>query len=398
MITVEEAERIILDEIKNFGTEEIHFTKAAGRVLAENIYADRDLPPFDRITVDGAAIAFTAWEKGLRHFSIIATQAAGDTPVPITNENECIEVMTGSGLPQGTDTIIRYEDIEINGKNVFIKIDQVSKGQNLHYQGKDKQKGDLIAERDHRITPAVLQVAVSAGKEFIAVYKTPKTVIISSGNELVEVNETPAPFQVRRSNNHTIKAILQKECIEADMLYIPDDADITKKEIENCLQQYDVILISGGISMGKFDYVPAALEDCGVKKLFHKVQQRPGKPFWFGRHGNGVLVFAFPGNPVSVFMCVHRYFMPWLQASLGVKKTEPEYALLAEDYSFMPPLQYFLQVKLFINKDAQLIAKPLTGNGSGDFANLIDTDAFMELPLERNQFYTGEVFRIWRFV
>jgi molybdopterin molybdotransferase len=149
--------------------------------------------------------------------------------------------------------------------------------------------------------------------------------------------------------------------------------------------------------MGKFDYIPQALEDLAVQPLFYKVQQRPGKPLWFGRHGSGTLVFALPGNPVSGFMCLHRYFLPWLRASLGVAPAALLYAVLDGDIDFPHPLQYFLQVKLCSNEQGQLLAKPIAGNGSGDFANLVDTDAFMELPKERNNFKKGEVYRIWRF-
>jgi molybdopterin molybdotransferase len=193
-----------------------------------------------------------------------------------------------------------------------------------------------------------------------------------------------------------MKAALKQYCIDANMLHIPDNAEITKQEIERSLQQYDIIILSGGVSEGKFDYIPKALEECGVKKLFHKVQQRPGKPFWFGKHDSGVLVFAFPGNPVSTFMCLHRYFIPWLEHSTGIIKKKT-HAMLAEDFTFNPALQYFLQVKLQMNERAQLVAKPIEGHGSGDFANLLDTDAFMELPLERNNFTKGEVFPVWSF-
>jgi molybdopterin molybdotransferase len=149
--------------------------------------------------------------------------------------------------------------------------------------------------------------------------------------------------------------------------------------------------------MGKFDYLPMALEESGVQKLFHKVQQRPGKPFWFGKHSNGTIVFAFPGNPVSTFMCLNRYFISWLKASLGLATSTPLYAVLASDFTFTPALQYFLQVALSVNENAQIIATPVKGNGSGDFANLVDSDAFMELPAERNNFMKGEVFRVWPF-
>jgi molybdopterin molybdotransferase len=189
---------------------------------------------------------------------------------------------------------------------------------------------------------------------------------------------------------------LQQYRLDADMIHIPDDAAITEQQIEKCLREYDVIILCGGVSEGKFDYVPKALDGCGVKKLFHKVQQRPGKPFWFGKHENGVLVFAFPGNPVSTFMCLHRYLLPWLKKCLGISM-QSTHAVLSEDFIFTPNLQYFLQVKLRITEKAYLVATPMVGNGSGDFANLSDTDAFMELPLERNNFTKGEVFRVWKF-
>jgi len=156
-------------------------------------------------------------------------------------------------------------------------------------------------------------------------------------------------------------------------------------------------LLSGGISMGKFDYIPKALEELQVQQLFHKVAQRPGKPFWFGKHDNGVVVFAFPGNPVATFMCLHRYFLTWLQATLGLKPQPAAYAILDSDFTFQPPLEYYLQVKLQSNKQGHLMAAPIEGNGSGDFANLADTNAFMELPLNKNDFKKGEVYKIWAF-
>jgi len=193
-----------------------------------------------------------------------------------------------------------------------------------------------------------------------------------------------------------VKTGLMQYNICADMLHIPDDLEITKQKIGDCLQSYDAIILSGGISMGKFDYIPQALQELSVHKLFHKVQQRPGKPFWFGAHTSGALVFALPGNPVSTFMCLNRFVLQWLKASIGWP-CEEKYAILNQDVSFTPSLQYFLQVKLNVNKNGSLTATPFEGNGSGDFANLLDTDAFMELPLEQNNFAKGEVFRVWPF-
>ena len=396
MTTVEQATKIVLAESKDYGTESIYFENALGRVLAEDLKADRDFPPYNRVTMDGIAINFASYKNGIRSFKIIATQAAGDATFEINDPTECIEIMTGAALPSTTDTVIRYEDLAIKDGIAKVTTDAVTKGQSIHLKGIDKHKGDRVAAVSQLITPALISMAASVGKRDLLVKQLPKVVIISSGDEVVDIDEMPNAFQIRRSNNYTIKAVLQQYCINAEMIHIPDDADITKQQIENCLQQYDAIILSGGVSEGKFDYIPKALDECGVKKLFHKVQQRPGKPFWFGKHDSGVLVFAFPGNPVSTFMCLRRYCCLWLEKSLGIT-VQKVFAVLDEDYVFIPALQYFLQVKLSMNEKGQLLAKPITGNGSGDFANLIDTDAFMELPLERNNFAKGEVFPVWPF-
>jgi molybdopterin molybdotransferase len=406
MITVAEAEKIVLAQAKDYGAELIPFETALGRILAEDIRADRDLPPYNRVTMDGIAFSYSAFEKGIRSFQVKATQAAGDPPIETKNEYDCIEIMTGAALPDTTDTVVRYEDLQIQYEVATIVAEKVKKGQNIHKQGIDKKANEIIIPANRPIDAAAMGVAATVGKTMLSVKKLPTVLIISTGEELVEASDEPTPFQVRRSNNFSIKAVLAQHKLAAEMLHIPDDAEVAKDEIENALDKYDVLILSGGISMGKFDHIPQVLEDLGVIKLFHKVQQRPGKPFWFGKDNNGKIIFAFPGNPVSTFMCLHRYFIPWLRASLAVSKTKapkskaPKQmpcAMLNEDFTFVPPLQCFLQVKLSVNPQGQLLATPIEGNGSGDFVNLADTDAFMELPMEKSNFKKGEVYRIWPF-
>jgi molybdopterin molybdotransferase len=397
MITVEQAEKLILVEAADFGAEIIPFDMALGRVLAENIKADRDLPPFNRVTMDGIAISYQSFETGIKTFKIKGTQAAGDAPVDIDEPDVCIEIMTGAVLPVSVDTVIRYEDLEIKDGSATVLISEIKRGQNLHLQGADKKQGEIILTPGRIITPAVISLLASVGEAEVRVKRLPRVVILSSGDELVDVGVKPSPYQIRRSNSYTIHAALTQEGITAGMLHIPDDPEITRNQIQQCLHNYDVILLTGGISMGKFDHIPRALQELQVNTIFHKVQQRPGKPFWFGKHDNGVVVFAFPGNPVATFMCLHRYFMPWLQASLGLPEQQTTYAILNSDFEFTPDLKYFLQVKLNFNEEGQLLATPVEGNGSGDFANLADTDAFMELPLEKNEFRKGEVYKVWQF-
>lgn len=397
MITAEEAERIILEQVMDYGAEIIPFELSAGRVLAENIKADRDLPPFNRVTMDGIAVKYDAIENGISTFKIKGTQAAGDEPVVIEHHDECVEIMTGAMLPASADTIIRYEDLELRAGLATLINDEIKRGQNIHYQGADKKQYDAVATIGQLITPALISMIASVGETELRVKKIPRVVILSSGDELVGVEQIPSPYQVRRSNSYMVSSVLQQHQVDAKLIHLPDDPEVIKKQLKACLENYDVLLLSGGVSMGKFDYIPEALEALNVTQLFHKVQQRPGKPFWFGKHEKGPLVFAFPGNPVATFMCVHRYFVPWLNTSLGISPQKPLFAVLNSEVSFLHPLTYFLQVKLHYNEQCQLLAEAVEGNGSGDFANLTDTDAFMELPSEKNEFKKGEVFRVWPF-
>jgi molybdopterin molybdotransferase len=396
MVSVGEAERIILLQCRDFGSELVSFDSCLNRVLAEDILADRDFPPFNRVTMDGIAVDFNAINNGTRSFKIKSIQSAGERPIDISDSTECIEIMTGAALPASTNTVIPYEELDISGGIATIKNGTIVINQNIHNQGKDKKQHELLVEADQFITPVILTIAAAVGKTDLLVKKLPKIIIISTGDELVDIFQTPATFQVRRSNSYTLSAILKQFALDADMLHLPDNPDLIELELEKCLDRYDLILLSGGVSIGKFDFVPHALEKLKVNSLFHKVKQRPGKPFWFGVHSKGTLVFAFPGNPVSTFMCFQRYFLPWLKTSWKVKIND-NCAILGDDFTFKPALQYFLQVKMNMNQRGEWLATPVEGNGSGDFANLVQADAFMELPLERIDFRKGEVFPIWPF-
>ena len=396
MISVQQAEEIVLSQYQDYGKESISYDLVIGRVLAEDILADRDLPPFDRPTVDGIAIRFTSYEEGFRSFNIKAIQSAGETSVAIDSEDQCIEIMTGAALDSTVDTVIRYEDITVDNGIATININ-IKKGQNIHLKGKDKKAGEILVNANQVITPAIIGIAASVGKTSLWVKKLPKIAIISTGDEMISPELTPTAFQLRRSNGVTISSVLEKYKIKADLIHLNDDYEEIKKELSNYIDIYDILLMSGGVSMGKFDYLPQVCEELGIKKLFHKIKQRPGKPFWFGKSQNQKLVFAFPGNPVSVFMCLHRYFIPWLERSLEIPQSSPLYAILENDIEFPFSLQYFAQTKLQINKQGQLIANIVDTNGSGDFSHLAETNAFVELPLEQNTFRKGEVYKVWQY-
>lgn len=397
MITVRDAERTVLSASKNYGTEQLPFMQSAGRILAEDVLADRDLPPYNRVTMDGIAIRFADYEAGVRVFNIAGVQAAGDMPDTPLACGACIEIMTGAALAAPADTVIPYEHLQLADGVARLGNEPVRAGQNIHVRGADRRRGELVLRAGRIMGPAEINMAASVGMSVLPVKKLPRTVFLSSGDELVEVTDTPLPHQIRRSNNYAAAAVLHRYGIEATLLHLPDDPLVIQKEIERCREQFDLIILSGGVSMGKFDYIPAAMEASGVRRHFHKVQQRPGKPFWFGTFGERGVVFALPGNPVSTFMCLHRYVLPWIEASLGFPETAPCMAALEKPIRFEPNLTYFLQVKLRNGADARLWAMPIEGHGSGDFSGLADADAFLELPMERTAFSEGEVFPVWKF-
>lgn len=392
MITVKEAKHIVLENTQDFGIEEIPFLEAVGRVLKEDIVADRDFPPFNRVAMDGIAINHRFFEHGVRDFKIEGIQAAGSPQQTLDNAANCYEVMTGAVLPNNTDTVIRYEDVDINTLVATITIDEIKEGQNIHRKGSDKSKGTILIKKNTIISAAEIGVLATVGKATVKVAKQPKVMIVSTGDELVDVNENPLDHQIRRSNVYTLVSLLNNLKIPAETAHITDEKQILKENIASFLQEYDVLLFSGAVSKGKFDFLPEVLDGLGVKKLFHRVSQRPGKPFWFGTTDN-CNVFAFPGNPVSTFINCLVYFYPWYKKSIGVS-SEEKTAILVKDITFKPNLSCFLQVKL-TSENGQVYATPIQGNGSGDLASLVEADSFIELPkTEEIEFKKGSVFPI----
>jgi molybdopterin molybdotransferase len=394
MIAVQDALQIILNSTQDFGVEEVPFIQSVGRILKEEIVADRDFPPFNRVSMDGIAIDYSAFQNKQRSFNIEGIQAAGSEQISLENPVNCIEVMTGSVLPKNTNAVIRYEDVAIKNGIATIHVASIHENQNIHQQGKDGKRGDLLIKENTKISAAEIGVLATVGKAMVKVAKQPKVMIISTGDELVGVAEIPLAHQIRRSNVFTLVSLLEKLNISSETDHITDDKPILKSKIERYIQQYDVLLFSGAVSKGKYDFLPEVFEELGVEKLFHKVAQRPGKPFWFGRT-NTCNIFAFPGNPISTFVNCLAYFYPWFYKSAAIEIKE-ETAILGKEVSFKPNLVYFLQVKLE-NKFGHLVAFPITGNGSGDLASLVNADGFIQLPNDKTEFTKGEVFPIIRY-
>ena len=390
MVTVKEASATIFSHLFKPASVRLKLEAATGKVLAGIVVADRDFPPFHRVSMDGIAIQFQEWAHGRRTFTIEETQAAGEEQKKLTDPSHCIEVMTGAILPSGCDAVIRYEDLEIQSNGATITTDSVSHWQSIHRHAMDARKDQVLLEPGLILAPSEVALLASVGKSEVSVFAFPKVAIISTGDELVDIDVVPSPWQIRRSNSYALQAAVTDLGGEATCFHLKDEQSTMEKRLKEIVEEYDVLILSGGVSKGKFDFVPAVLENTGILKLFHQVSQRPGKPFWFGRSASGKVAFALPGNPVSTFMCFYRYVKPWILKSLGALPEEV-FAVLGTEFSFPSPLTYFLQVSVK-NEEGTLVAYPNPGGGSGDFANLKNVSGFLELPLEQNDFKVGEVF------
>jgi len=397
MLSVAQATDFIQQHLLQLPTEAVPLSQAAGRVLREPLVADRDLPPFDRVTMDGIAFRYERYAAGQRRFRIEGTQYAGQPGRALAGEDTCLEAMTGAVLPAGTDTIVRYEDLRLADGWAEILVETVQPGQNIHRRASDRPVGDVLVQPSIRLSPAELAVAASVGHARVEVTARPRLALVSTGDELVEVDEIPEPHQIRRSNVYFLQAALEAAGAVTERFHLPDEVGAMEGGLGRLLEEFDALVLSGGVSAGKADFVPQVLERLGVRKVFHQVAQRPGKPLWFGATAAGKPVFGLPGNPVSTFLCTYRYLRPWLRASLGEARAAVPMARLAEPVLFKPALTYFLPVSLRMGADAVLEARPFPGGGSGDYANLLRCDGFLELPAGESEFAVGEVFPVWGF-
>lgn len=380
MIAFDKALQKVLEHSQDYGNESVELVDSHGRILAETIRADRDFPPFDRSTKDGIAIKFEGVDSNTT-FKISGIAQAGSPQLQLDNAKSCIEVMTGAIVPKNADTVVMYEHTTKNGE-AFTIDEPVKKGQNIHYQASDVEKGEVLLQPGVKITAAEIGVLATVGKSKVSVKKLPKVAVISTGNELVDVDKSPLPFQIRKSNSYSLVSLLENEKIQGDIHHLLDEPAAIEQTLKNLLKDYDVLLLSGGVSKGEYDFLPEAFDSLGVEKVFHRVMQRPGKPFWFGKHEMyNTTVFSFPGNPVSTFVNYHLYFKPWLNKTLGTE-TLLFGVFLNDSYVNHTDLTLFIGVKIKM-MEGKLMANTVSSTGSGDLLALAKADGFVKvLPKE----------------
>ena len=399
MLTPAEADQLIGQHLQCLPIESLPLAQCAGAVLRENVYAERDQPPYDRVAMDGVALDSQAVSAGSRSFRIQATQAAGDEPLALSAPVDCIEVMTGAVLPTGCDSVVPVERLVVGQGQAALMADaHVEPWQHVHRRGSDTHQGALLLRAGERLRAPEIAIAASAGMARVRVASQPMLAVISTGNELVEPGEPVLAHQVRRSNAYAIVSALREHGFQrvADD-HIRDDAEELRQRLRFHLETHDVLVLSGGVSMGRFDLVPQVLGELGVRTIFHKVAQRPGKPLWFGVAPSGAAVFGLPGNPVSTLVCLTRYVLPALCGSLGQNPRPVQRMALAAPVTVTPPLTYFVPVRLEQDDWGRDWAVPAPTNGSGDFTGLAGTEGFVELPPGPNTYAKGFVTRLHRW-
>ncbi len=401
VITPAEADALILANLTPLLREHCPLLQAHGRVLRDDIVADRDLPPYDRVTMDGYALRAGALAKGVGKFRIGGMQAAGMRPLALPEADDaCVEVMTGAVLPAGADCVVPYENATASdGVVSIIQTAGIAPGAAVHRRGSDHRAGAVVVRAGSRLTGGAIAAAAAVGAATLTVTAVPTIAIVATGDELVEVEHAVAPHQIRRSNDYGLRAaLIAAGYARVERFHLRDARSEIERLLRGIIAGHDAVIITGGVSKGKFDFISGELDAQGVRRMFQGVAQRPGKPLWFGVSQRRTPVFALPGNPVSAQTCLYRYVIPALDAASGLSPAPVRRVALARPIGANPALTRFIPAMLASGEHAELIATLAPTNTSGDFAGLVGTDGFVELPPSAVERPAGDVaaFHPWR--
>ena len=402
--TPAEATRIITAHLPIAPSEDCPLASAHGRILRRPLHADRPLPAFDRITMDGYAVrsADLAGATETIQLQRAGFQAAGMIAQTLAAPGLAIEVATGAVLPHGADAVIPYEDATIDGNVVRIAPGVLcAAGQNIHARGSDFAAGTELVATGTRLTGREIAIAATVGAAHLRVAIRPSVAVIATGDELMEVDALNVGLhQIRRSNDHALRATLLQSGLTSrvERFHLRDNRAEIDASLRRILAEFDVVLLTGGVSKGKLDHIPKALAALQVTAHLHGIAQRPGKPMWFGTSPRRTPVFALPGNPVSTTTCLHRYVLPALRQMAGATgSTAPQPIALGEAFHFAKQLAFMLPVQVRHHADGRTTAHPAPFNTSGDLGGLLGTDGFVELPAERHEFAAGDIVDFWRW-
>ena len=385
MIVFEDALKIVLQSGKTLGVEKSDFMKSVGKVLAEDIKSDIDMPPFDKSAMDGYACRRQDLDSAL---TVVEKIAAGNFPTKVLKKNECAKIMTGAPVPEGADTVIMVEHTRQISDNriIYLREDSAS---NICKLAEDVKQGDVVLTKGTIIQPKHIPILASVGATDVLLYKSPKVAVISTGNELVEPGFKPEPSQIRNSNAYQM--IVQARQLGLEVEYpglAKDTMEDTRRILDKACRMADIILLSGAVSMGDFDFVPFVLKEMGVKILFHGVQTQPGKRTIFGTNKKQWFV-GLPGNPVSSFVQFEMLVKPLIYKIMGATYHAPVYRLpMCEDYHRrMADRKAFVPV--VITEDGKV--KQVEYHGSAHIHALSYAQAFMIVELGVSTLKKGDL-------
>lgn len=375
LISIQQAEDFISENIHTLDHESVAMEHACGRFLAAEICADRPIPPYDRAMMDGIAISYQSYTEGNRDFPIAGIQAAGQPASELINPNNCLEIMTGAVVPAGANCVIKIEDVRIENEIAHLSpAATASLRQHIHPMGSDQAEGSTLVSAHTTLGPAEIAIAASVGQTQLTVARIPKILLITTGDEVIPPAETPLEHQIRRSHATAIcSSISSHQLGNVENIHVPDTTEALESCLKSAIGEYDIVLLTGGISMGKYDYVEPVMSALVGAPIFHGIAQRPGKPFAFWS-GESTPVFALPGNPASVMACLARYTLPALRKMRG-EVWRPNVHPLADDITWNAPFPGLLASRLTKN---EVHAKP--PRNSGDYTALAGSQGICELP------------------
>ena len=307
MISVDQAKNILIENIQNSKTEVLGLLKSLGHVLSVDIRSEINVPSFDNSAMDGYCFQFV---EGQSTYKIQSQIQAGDTDLDDILPGNCARIYTGAMMPKGADTVVQQELVSVNDGVISFDIDKLEKGLNVRLEGAQNKIGEVIVSRGTKITPSVIGLLASIGIPQVQVFKKPSVGIVITGNELIEVGEFLEKGKIYNSNEYALCALLQSIGIEQiECFKASDSLESVIDALNHARAKNDFVLVTGGISVGDFDFVNRAMSIIGVKELFYKVRQKPGKPLWVGKIQDQWF-FALPGNPAAVITCFNQYVKP----------------------------------------------------------------------------------------
>jgi molybdopterin molybdotransferase len=396
MLEIKEAQALILQNAHSFGTEEVPLKDSLNRVLATEIFADRNYPPFNRSAMDGYAVRLEGFKKK-ESLKLIYDLRAGDVFNGKLQAGECVRIMTGAPVPSGADLVIKTEESILNGKEVSFTTQEARMGQNIAFCGEDMKACDSLLAKGILITAAGQASLAVIGHHTVPVVKLPQVSLFSTGSEVQPVDKKILPHHIRDSNSYALHGMLQsyriKTCIHAPL---PDDPAQLMEAFSQGLSG-DIMIISGGVSKGVADYVPGVLKDLGVKELFHRVKIKPGNPLWVGIYQNQKIVFALPGNPVSVQVAFKIFIEPFIRSCFQMTPLKTFHFPLHLSRKRQSRFdEYFPAVLCEV--DNRVCVNTVPYNGSGDVRATAHSDGIALHPVssERLEQQDHILFYPWR--